>query len=149
MLVDVLERLHNVGLPFASRKDLSEFLQQPPNALIKNRYNKVNAIIQEAVNAFVIEIGMQFSKILKQTGSFLELVYVYGGGAGAIKYALYPVLIEEAARFGGEDMAYPVLYLDSRYSRVLNREGLFLVAHAKIKNQTLNSKNKSDIERLC
>lgn len=140
VLVDVLERLHNVGLPFASRKDLSEFLQQPPNALIKNRYNKVNAIIQEAVNAFVIEIGMQFSKILKQTGSFLELVYVYGGGAGAIKDALYPILIDEAARFGGEDMAYPVLYLDSRYSRVLNREGLFLVAHTKIKNQTLNSR---------
>lgn len=136
VLIDALERLHNAGLPFASRKDLSEFLQQPPNALTQKRYNKVNNIIQDAVNAFVIEIGMQFSKILKQTGSFLELVYVYGGGAGAIKDALYPVLINEAARFGGEDMAYPILYLDSRYSRVLNRQGLFLVADLEAKNSS-------------
>ena len=144
VLTDALERLNNVGLPFASRKDLSEFLQQTPNALTQKRYNKVNNIIQDAVNAFVIEVGMQFSKILKQTGSFLELVYVYGGGAGAIKDALYPVLINEAARFGGEDMAYPILYLDSRYSRVLNREGLFLVADAEAKAaiQTTNKEEK-------
>ena len=30
--------------------------------------------------------------------------------------------------FGGADVSYPIMYLDSRYSRKLNREGLYSVA---------------------
>lgn len=136
-LSDALERLQNQGLAFDSRKALAEFLNEKPNALTQKRYNKVISIIQDSKNAFAAEVGIQFSKILKQTGSFLELVYVYGGGAGAIKDELYPILLKEASRFGGEDTTYPILYLDSTYSRVLNREGLYLVADLIYKNNKM------------
>ena len=55
------------------------------------------------------------------------MIYVYGGGASDMKAWLHPKLIETVKKLGGADVEVPILYLDSRYSRKLNREGLFLV----------------------
>ena len=74
-----------------------------------------------------MEVSQEFRKILSRVGSYVEVIYVYGGGANAVKEMLYPKLIETARGFGAADAAYPILYLDSRYSRYLNREGLYLI----------------------
>ena len=53
-----------------------------------------------------------------------EVVYVYGGGASPLRDALYPKLCE---LFNEYQIDVPILYLDSTYSRFLNREGLYLI----------------------
>ena len=78
--------------------------------------------------AFVNEVGMQFSKIMTRIGSYVEVIYVYGGGAGPVRNELYPLLMEKTLSYGNGEALYPVLYLDSRYSRFLNRDGLLAMA---------------------
>ncbi|MBD5583893.1 MAG: ParM/StbA family protein [Clostridia bacterium] len=128
VLNTALDRLQDEGFAFKSRKDLSNFLQTPPTALNRARYNKVKQIVTEETQAFANEVSMQFVKIMSRVGSFAEVVYVYGGGANPLREVLYPLLIETSKNFGGVDTSYPVLYLDSRYSQHLNREGLYIVA---------------------
>lgn len=123
-----LDRLQDEGFAFKSRKDLASFLQTPPTALNRVRHDKVTRIVNEELMSFANEVSMQFVKILSRVGSFAEVVYVYGGGANPLKSVLYPLLIETSKNFGGGDASYPVLYLDSRYSQHLNREGLYIVA---------------------
>lgn len=128
VLNSALERLQDAGHAFNSRKELQDFLNTTPTALNKKRYKIVQDIVDEEIMSFVSEIAMQFSKIMERTGSYLEVVYVYGGGATPVRNELYPLLIEKVKSFGGGEMLYPILYLDSRYSRYLNREGLYVMA---------------------
>lgn len=128
VLNSALERLQDGGYPFSSRKELQDFLNTPPTALNKRRYKIIQDIVDEEISAFVNDVAMQFSKVMTRVGSYIEVVYVYGGGATPVRNELYPALIEKAKSFGGGEVLYPILYLDSRYSRYLNREGLFVVA---------------------
>lgn len=128
VLNTALDRLQDEGFAFKSRKDLSGFLQTPPTALNRPRYEKVARIVNEELQSFANEVSMQFVKIMSRVGSFAEVVYVYGGGANPMREVLYPMLLETSKNFGGGDASYPILYLDSRYSQHLNREGLYIVA---------------------
>ena len=128
VLEQARERLQEKNLPFNSRKALADFLLKKPNALNKNRYNMVKNIVDEELQGFTIEVIQEFRKAISRVGSYTEVVYVYGGGATPVKEFLYPQLINVAKNLGGEDVAYPVLYLDSKYSRYLNKEGLFVIA---------------------
>lgn len=125
-----LDRLQDSGFPFKSRKELQDFLNTPPTALNRQRYKRVQEIVDEEILSFVKEVAMQFSKIMNSVGSYVEVVYVYGGGATPVRNELYSALIEKAKALGGGDdeVLYPILYLDSRYSRYLNREGLYVMA---------------------
>ena len=120
-----LERLQDLGYPFNSRKELQEFLNTTPTTLNKRRYDKIADIVIEEIVSFASEVGMQFSKVMARVGSYVEVVFVYGGGASPVKKELYPILLDKAKSFGGGEVTYPILYLDSRYSRFLNREGLY------------------------
>jgi plasmid segregation protein ParM len=72
-----------------------------------------------------------FTKLLHKADGQIEVIYVYGGGASSLKQWLYPLLIDASRDFAaGSD--FPILYLDSKYSRYLNREGLFDVASAGV-----------------
>lgn len=128
VLEQARERLQAANMPFTSRKALADFLLKKPNALNTARYNKVLQIVQEEIRGFVIEVTQEFRKVMSRVGSYTEVVYVYGGGATPVKDVLYPELINVAKSLGGEDAAYPILYLDSRYSRYLNKDGLYLIA---------------------
>lgn len=125
ILVRALERLVDEGMPFTSRKALADYLQAGPNKITQGTYNRVKAVVEDEAVSFVNEVNMQFTKILNRIGAYLEVVYVYGGGASPIQTLLQPVLVNTAKNFNGE---YPILYLDSRYSRNLNREGLYIIA---------------------
>jgi len=126
VLARAMDRLDELGYPFNSRKELADFISTQPSNLTRARYNRVMGIIEEEKVSFAKEVSMQFVKVLSRVGSRAEVVYVYGGGATAVKDVLYPELLSAAKTFGQED--YPVLYLDSKYSRYLNKEGLYMIA---------------------
>lgn len=123
-----LDRLQDKGIPFQSRKALVDFLQTQPTNISRPKYNKVSAIVKEEITVFVNEIVMQFSKVMNRVGQQIEVIYIYGGGATPVRDSLYPAILEKAKVYGGGEVLLPILYLDSRYSRYLNREGLYVVA---------------------
>lgn len=128
VLTAAQERLMTMGQPFNSRKALADYLQRPVTPMGRGRYNKVKQIVDEETRNFAMEVSMQFSKLMSRIGAYVEVAYVYGGGASPVKDVLYPMLVDVSRKLGGADVSYPILYLDSRYSRKLNREGLYSVA---------------------
>lgn len=128
VLEQARERLVAENMPFGSRKALAEFMQQTPSPLQQARYNKVKRVVDEEILGFVTEVLNEFHKVMSRAGSFVEVLYVYGGGASPVKSQFYDHLLAAVKSLGGEDVMFPVLYLDSRYSRFLNREGLFIIA---------------------
>lgn len=131
VLEQARERLVAENMPFGSRKALAEFMQQTPSPLQQARYNKVKRVVDEEILGFVTEILNEFHKVMSRAGSFVEVLYIYGGGASPVKDQFYDTLLNSVKSLGGEDVMFPVLYLDSRYSRFLNREGLFIIAKAQ------------------
>jgi plasmid segregation protein ParM len=85
-------------------------------------HDKVKAIVAEQAQLFSEQVAEEFRKIMAEVGRDTEVVYVYGGGSGPVKQFLHPLLLELAPE------GVPVLYLDARYSRHLNREGLLIAA---------------------
>ena len=55
---------------------------------------------------------------------------LYGGGAAAVKDRLMPALMHASTLAGGSSV--PVVYIDSRYSRSMNRNGLYEVEQLDI-----------------
>lgn len=124
-LTNALAPLSDAGFPFKNRKALADYLQQTPNALNRRRYEAVQEIVQTVSNDFISDVVAQTSQILQEISAYVDLIYVYGGGATPMKSVLYPALLKEVNNFSASDIAIPVLYLDSKYSRNLNREGLY------------------------
>lgn len=130
VLEQARERLVADNMPFGSRKALAEFIQQTPSPLQQARYNKVKRVVDEEILGFVTEVINEFHKVMSRAGSFIEVLYIYGGGATPVKDQLYERLLGTVKALGGADVMFPVLYLDSRYSRFLNRQGLFVIANS-------------------
>lgn len=126
VLVNVLERLQDEKAPFNSRKELADYLQKGCSPITKAQYERVVRIVEEETVAFVNDIKNEFIKVSTKVGPYTEVVYVYGGGATPIKEKLQPVLMKIV---NDQNESLPLLYLDSRYSRYLNREGLFYIAN--------------------
>lgn len=112
---------------FSSRKQLAEYLQAGPSALKRNFYEKVARFVDEEMMFFSKDVAEQFGRVLAVVGAQTEVSYVYGGGSGPVKNHLYPALLAKATEMNSED-SFPTLYLDSSYSRHLNREGLYIAA---------------------
>jgi plasmid segregation protein ParM len=129
VLTDALKAMEDRGFAsgFTSRKQLAEYLQAGASPLKRNFYNKVAAFVDEELSFFAKEVAEQFGRVLTVVGATTEVAYVYGGGAGPVKDHLYPALLAKATEMNSED-AFPTLYLDSSYSRHLNREGLYIAA---------------------
>lgn len=128
VLENAIPALHQNKInDFSDRKALAEFIQKQPSALTRAKYNRVRQVVDNETRALVSVITKEFTRVLSKSNGQIEVVYVYGGGASPVKDLLYDALIEAAKPFaaGGD---YPIMYLDSSYSRYLNREGLFQVA---------------------
>ena len=82
------------------------------------------------------DVKMQFVKVMSRVGAFVEVVYVYGGGASPVQSLLHPELVAVSRDFSNE---FPILYLDSTYSRFLNREGLMWIATEVAKADAQNA----------
>lgn len=134
-----VENLRDMNFGFRSRKDLTEFLNNPTintsSPIYQKKYVPVQKVVDAEIVGFVDEIVVQFNKIMARVSTQLEVIYVYGGGATPVQRELYPQLIEKTKSFGGGEVLNPILYLDSRYSRYLNREGLFAMAERVAKGK--------------
>ena len=119
-----LQAANNV---FHDRKSLGEFLQTAPSALKRRKYDSAMSVVNAESMTLVDAIVKEFTSILNKANGQIEVVYVYGGGASPLKEQLYPALIKASKSFSAGD-EFPIMYLDSRYSRFLNREGLFQLA---------------------
>lgn len=128
ILTDAMEHLLGMGFPFPSRKALSDYMQTPVTPLTRSKHDAVDKAIGYVSRNFAMEVRDQFSKLMSRVGMSTEVVYVYGGGASPVKDVLYPMLLDIVNQLGHGEAACPVLYLDSQYSRKLNREGLYMVA---------------------
>lgn len=138
-LINAMERMSESDrtLAFSSRKQLADFLAHHPSPLQRGRWDRAQGYVTEESRYLVSDIVSSFTDVLAQAGATTEAVYVYGGGAGPIKELLDPALLEAAGDI-------PVLYLDSRYSRHLNREGLYLMASALRRAATKKSSSRKN-----
>lgn len=128
---EAVSRLSQMGRPFDTRKKLVEWMLEVKGKPLKRRqYEEAMDVVAAEINIFTDELARQFSGVLERNGAFAEVVYVYGGGATPVQESLYPKLIRAIRKTFGEDAFMPVLYLDSSYSRCLNRDGLYLLAAA-------------------
>lgn len=109
---------------YSSRKELSEFLQREPSPLLRARYDQTLEFVAEEMPDFIDQVVDSLDGVLAEAGP-TEVVYVYGGGSGPVKEALYAAILERVK-------SVPVCYLDSSYSRNLNREGLYLAAKNQV-----------------
>lgn len=137
VLDKTIRQLATKGILFDSRKALSSSLLKKSNHLSANRDGIIRHALTKEMTGFCKEIGREFSKLLSKTSAYVEVVYVYGGGASAMKDILYPILLEAARNKNDVSLSYPVLYLDSNYSRCLNRDGLFLVEQQVVANKNV------------
>ena len=127
VLSDSLEPLAVQQIPFNNRKALAVFLQQKPNPLTASKRNAVMNVVQGESQNLVRDIVAQFTRVMERSNGLIQVAYVYGGGATPMKELLYDALLDAAKEFcGGGD--FPIMYLDSQYSRYLNKEGLFQIA---------------------
>ena len=135
ILTRSMDRLRDDGYSFSTRKLVTEFLIQEPTPMKKAMYNKVSQVIAEESMAFAEEVNIEFVKLLNRVGTTNEAVFVYGGGATELQSILHPMLMDTVRSFGQDGV--PVLYMDSRYSRLLNSVGLYEAARvASEKSQT-------------
>ena len=112
---------------FTSRKQLASYLQEKPSALRINHYNAVMNFVNEQKDGFVKECAEKFGHVFQTVASTTEVVFVHGGGATPVKDLLYDELLDKIQSIIGT-REFAVLYLDSGYSRYLNREGLYIAA---------------------
>ncbi len=129
VLTDALKAMEDQSFSpgFTSRKQLAEYLQAGASPLKRNFYDKVAQFVDEEMRFFAKEVAERFGRVLAVVGATTEVAYVFGGGAGPVKAHLYPALLAKATEMNSVD-AFPTLYLDSSYSRHLNREGLYIAA---------------------
>ena len=136
VLEKVIETLRDKRSAYTpkSRKDLSEFLLKenlnPRDAKIKAGIMRV---VDDETREFVREIVAEVKRVLSKNNLMVDVVYVYGGGSDATREMLYPALIEAAKL--DEDVYTPVVYMESGYSRNLNRNGLAMVANLVRENK--------------
>ena len=127
VLTRTCEKLRSTPYAFDSRKDLGDFLVSES---VTPRTTAIRAVIDKVLDAeirvFVTDVMDEFASIMRHQGMRLECVYVFGGGANSVRKYLEPKLFDAVSLDGTS--AIPVIYMDSTYSRDLNREGLFEVA---------------------
>jgi plasmid segregation protein ParM len=122
VLLNALTPLKKAKLGFNSRKALADYLISTPSPMKKAEHAKVAAIVAEQAALFSEQVVEEFRKILAEVGRDTEVVYVFGGGSGSVRESLHPLLLDVVSE------GTPVLFLDSSYSRHLNREGLLIAA---------------------
>lgn len=127
VLISAIKAMEDAGVEsgFTSRKELAAFLQRKPSALKRAYYERVKQFVDAEAQFFAAEVAEKLGSVLRTVGAVTEVGFVYGGGSGQVKDALYPALLAKVSEMNSIS-AFPVLYLDASYSRHLNREGLFI-----------------------
>lgn len=129
VLDDALSDLAHTTASFDSRRALSNFMRDKNNQLMpaqKATFLTAQRAIDNHKQIFVRDIRTAFTNIFHKVGQTTQVIWVYGGGATPMQKTLEPVLIAETKVGQGENI--PILWMDSSYSRDLNRNGLYEAA---------------------
>lgn len=127
VLESTLTLLQDEGYPYKSRKELAEFIHNEPSPFTKQKWNHVKEINQSEEGRFGELVASEVSKVFSKVGGFVEVIFVFGGGATPLEWSLFKKLQERTAEFGADNLL-PIVYLDSKFSRFLNVQGLYQVA---------------------
>lgn len=127
VLESTLSRLQEEGYPYRSRKELSEFIHDVPSPLTRKKWNYVKNMNQSEEARFGDVVSGEVSKVFNRVGGFIEVIFVFGGGASPLEWTLFEKIQARVEEFG-VDNTVPIVYLDSKYSRFLNVQGLYQVA---------------------
>lgn len=127
VLESTLTKLQDEGYPYKSRKELSEFIHNEPSVFTRSKWNHVKRINESEEYRFSDIVGSEVSKVFNRVGGFVEVIFVFGGGATPLEGPLFGKLQERVAEFGADNLL-PIVYLDSAFSRFLNVQGLYQVA---------------------
>lgn len=127
VLTNVVAQLRNTNYAPETRKELADFmLIQNPMPAQKHIQDNMRVYINKQITIFVRDVLKEFSNIFRKVGLRTDVIYIYGGGSKDVKDTLYPAIIEAVTLDDGSCL--PVIYLDSSYSRDLNRTGLYEIA---------------------
>lgn len=127
VLESTLSKLQDEGYPYKSRKELSEFIHEEPSPFTRKKWEHVKNVNQSEEHRFGDIVAGEVSKVFSRVGGFIEVIFVFGGGATPLEWSLFDKLKNRVAEFG-EDNLLPIVYLDSAFSRFLNVQGLYQVA---------------------
>lgn len=127
VLESTLSVLQEEGYPYKSRKELSEFIHNEPSPFTKKKWTHVKNVNQSEESRFGDIVSSEVSKVFSRVGGFIEVIFVFGGGATPLEWSLFDKLQSRVAEFG-DDNLLPIVYLDSDFSRFLNGQGLYQVA---------------------
>lgn len=139
VLESTLAKLQDEGYPYKSRKELSEFLHSQPSPFTKKKWTHVSNVNQTEENRFGDVVSSEVSKVFSKVGGFIEVIFVFGGGATPLEWSLFNKLQSRISEFG-DDNLLPIVYLDSKFSRFLNVQGLYQVALRLRPNQAKQTK---------
>lgn len=138
VLESTLTKLQDEGYPYKSRKELSEFLHNDPSPFTRKKWNHVKQVNQTEEDRFGEVVASEVSKVFSKVGGFIEVIFVFGGGATPLEWSLFQKLQERTSEFG-DDNLLPIVYLDSAFSRFLNVQGLYQVALRLDRAATVNA----------
>lgn len=123
VLEKTLDVLQRGGAAYNSRKQLSELLHAEKTFFNRDRIMKIEEVNAGQIEQFSNIVADEVSKVFRRVGGFVDVIFVYGGGASPLENALFHKLIDRVDEFKMSDVL-PIVYLDSSYSRFLNVQGL-------------------------
>lgn len=127
VLEHMMEATRNENYEIESRKELEKLLRnENPTPMQKAVQDKLSLLEADEIDTFTRDVIAEYKRVISPIKLECEAVYVFGGGATRVKDALYERLLDASQIAQG--VYLPVIYLDSEYSRDLNRNGLFQVA---------------------
>lgn len=128
VLEGTLDTLQREGTPYKSRKQLSELLYAERNAFNRGRIERIEEVNYGNIEQFANIVADEVSKVFNRVGGFIDVIFVYGGGAGPLEKALFQRINERIKQSNLMSGALPIVYLDAGYSRYLNVQGLVALA---------------------
>lgn len=126
VLDGAVDDLINTNASFDNRRDLSAFMLDENNQKMpaqKATYQQAQRAINRHKKILARDIQQIFASVFRKVGKSTQVIWVYGGGATPMQNDLEPIMTQ--ATKVGKDQNVPVLWMDSSYSRNLNRNGLY------------------------
>ena len=132
---NVWDAVHNdlkdLKVPNSSSAELADFFMQNENN--PNKTGAVTAIrksLDQRLNILSDEIMKHFNEYTSKMNSHLDAIMIYGGGAEMVKDRIIKDIAESTADLLDP---IPVLYIPSKFSRIMNRNGMYIKAKDALK----------------